>query len=181
MFWICCIPDEHNLVLYWSVLCQQLNNAGFEISLVRSSEKSKNDSRTSGIPAGLHISDFHISCIGFIYCRQVNATFRYLIFTIHLPNGQVHSIWYFEACNVFHKIMYVECCNSYSRYEALDFHILATTQTQDPPLSSCFGLIKWFYICRCETIFSPPRYFHPGVKISLRYFHPLYDIFTPSL
>ena len=35
--------------------------------------------------------------------------------------------------------------------------------------------------CRCETIFSPPQYLHPGVKISLRYFHPLYDIFTPSL
>ena len=34
----------------------------------------------------------------------------------------------------------------------------------------------WF---RCETIFSPPRYLHPGVKISLRYFHPLHDIFTP--
>ena len=34
---------------------------------------------------------------------------------------------------------------------------------------------------RCEAIFSPPRYLHPGVKISLRYFHPLYDIFTPSL
>ena len=33
--------------------------------------------------------------------------------------------------------------------------------------------------CRRETIFSPPRYLQPGVKISLRYFHPLYDIFTP--
>ena len=32
---------------------------------------------------------------------------------------------------------------------------------------------------RCETIFSPPRYLHPGVKISLRYFHPLHNIFTP--
>ena len=32
--------------------------------------------------------------------------------------------------------------------------------------------------CRCETIFSPPRYLHPGVKISLRYFHPP-TIFSP--
>ena len=46
---------------------------------------------------GLHISDFHISCIGFIYFRQVDGTFRQVIFKIHLPEGQVHSIWYFEA------------------------------------------------------------------------------------
>ena len=45
----------------------------------------------------LRISDFHISCIGFIYFRQVNGTFGQVIFTIHLPNGQVHSIWNFEA------------------------------------------------------------------------------------
>ena len=47
----------------------------------------------------LRISDFHISCIGFIYFRQVNGTFGQVIFTIHLPDGQVHSIWNFEACN----------------------------------------------------------------------------------
>ena len=40
----------------------------------------------------LRISDFHISCIGFIYFRQVNGTFGQVIFTIHLPDGQVHSI-----------------------------------------------------------------------------------------
>ena len=45
------------------------------------------------------ISDFHISCIGFIYFRQVNGTFGQVIFTIHLPDGQVHSIWNFEACD----------------------------------------------------------------------------------
>ena len=31
----------------------------------------------------LHVSDFHISCIGFIYFRQVNGTFGQVIFTIH--------------------------------------------------------------------------------------------------
>ena len=45
----------------------------------------------------LHISDFHISCIGFVYFRQVNGNFVKVIFTIHLPDGQVHSIWNFEA------------------------------------------------------------------------------------
>ena len=45
----------------------------------------------------LRISDFHISWIGFIYFRQVNGTFGQVIFTIHLPNGQVHSVWNFEA------------------------------------------------------------------------------------
>ena len=45
----------------------------------------------------LRISDFHISCIGFICLRQVNGTFRQVIFTIHLPDRQVHSIWNFEA------------------------------------------------------------------------------------
>ena len=45
----------------------------------------------------LFISDFHISCIGFIYFRQVNGTFGQVIFTIHLPDGQVHSLWNFEA------------------------------------------------------------------------------------
>ena len=50
----------------------------------------------------LHISDFHISCIGFIYFRQVNGTFGQEIFTIHLPDGQVHSIWNFEACYVIY-------------------------------------------------------------------------------
>ena len=38
----------------------------------------------------LRISGFHISCIGFIYFRQVNDTFGQVIFTIHLPTGQVH-------------------------------------------------------------------------------------------
>ena len=46
----------------------------------------------------LRISDFHISCIGLIYYRQVNGTFGQVIFTIHLPDGQVHSIWNFKAC-----------------------------------------------------------------------------------
>ena len=45
----------------------------------------------------LHISDFHISYIGFIYFRQVNDTFGQVIFTIHLPDGQVHSIWNFKV------------------------------------------------------------------------------------
>ena len=45
----------------------------------------------------LRISDFHISWIGFIYFRQVNGTFGQVIFTIHLPDGQVHSVWNFEA------------------------------------------------------------------------------------
>ena len=47
----------------------------------------------------LRISDFHISCIGYVYFRQVNGTFGQVIFTIHLPDRQVHSIWNFEACN----------------------------------------------------------------------------------
>ena len=45
----------------------------------------------------LGISDFHISGIGFIYFGQVNGTFGQVIFTIHLPDGQMHSIWNFEA------------------------------------------------------------------------------------
>ena len=40
----------------------------------------------------LDISDFHLSCIGLAYFRQVNGAFGQLIFTIHLPDGQVHSI-----------------------------------------------------------------------------------------
>ena len=50
----------------------------------------------------LCISDFHISCIGFMYFRQVNGAFGQVIFTIHLPDGEVHSIWNFEACNLIH-------------------------------------------------------------------------------
>ena len=46
----------------------------------------------------LRISDFHISFIGFVYFKQVNGTFGQVIFTIHLPDGQVHSIRNFEAC-----------------------------------------------------------------------------------
>ena len=49
---------------------------------------------------GLCISDFHINCIGLIYFRQVNGTFGQVIFTIHLPDRQVHSIRNFEACIV---------------------------------------------------------------------------------
>ena len=45
----------------------------------------------------MRISDFHTSCIGFTYFTQVNGTFGQVIFTIHLPDGQVHSIWNFEA------------------------------------------------------------------------------------
>ena len=45
----------------------------------------------------LRISDFHISCIGFIYFRHMNGTFGQVIFTIHLPDGQVHSTRNFEA------------------------------------------------------------------------------------
>ena len=54
----------------------------------------------------LHISDFHISCIGFIYFRQVNGTFGQVIFTIHLPDRQVHSIWNFEACDGFFPVQH---------------------------------------------------------------------------
>ena len=46
----------------------------------------------------LCISDFHTSWMGFIYFRQVNGTFGQVVFTIHLPDGQVQSIWNFEAC-----------------------------------------------------------------------------------
>ena len=54
----------------------------------------------------LRISDFHISCIGFIYFRQVNCTFGQVTFTIHLPDGgQVHSIWNFEACQCWPSSM----------------------------------------------------------------------------
>ena len=51
----------------------------------------------------LRISDFHISCIGFVYFRQVNGTFGQVISTIHLPDGQVHSIWNFENCYGFRQ------------------------------------------------------------------------------
>ena len=50
----------------------------------------------------LHISDFHISCLGFVYFRQVNGTFGQVIFTIRLSDGQVHSIWNFEAWSIKH-------------------------------------------------------------------------------
>ena len=55
----------------------------------------------------LHISDFHISCIGFIYFRQVNGSFGQVIFTIHLPDGQVLSIWNFEACTLLSMCSYM--------------------------------------------------------------------------
>ena len=86
-------------------------DAGFEISLVWSSKMSKNDNRTSGIPARLvqrmtaYISDFHISCIGFVYFRQVNGTFGQVNITIHLPDGQVHSIGNFEARDTSENIV----------------------------------------------------------------------------
>ena len=47
----------------------------------------------------LRISDFHISCIGFTYYKQVNGTFGQVIFTIHLPDRQLHSIWNLAACD----------------------------------------------------------------------------------
>ena len=53
----------------------------------------------------LRISDFHISCIGFVYFRQVNGTFGQVNFTIHLPDGQVHSIWNFEAWDASENIV----------------------------------------------------------------------------
>ena len=40
----------------------------------------------------LRISDFHISCIGLIYFRQVNGTFGQVIFTIHLPDGNLLNV-----------------------------------------------------------------------------------------
>ena len=76
----------------------------FEILLVRSSEMSKNDSPTSGILAALvrrttaYFWFSHKLQFGFIYFRQVNGTFGQVIFTTHLPDGHVHSIWNFEAC-----------------------------------------------------------------------------------
>ena len=53
-----CVPACTNIkhVVWWARMVLKLNqngSAGFEISLVRSSEMSKNDSQTSGIPAGL--------------------------------------------------------------------------------------------------------------------------------
>ena len=63
----------------------------------------------------LRISDFHISCIGLIYFRQVNGRFGQVVFTIHLPDGQVHSIWNFEAWygavktpSIFAKILIID-------------------------------------------------------------------------
>ena len=44
------------------------------------------------------LSDGRLCCIGFLYFRQVKGTFGQVIFTIHSPNGQVHSIWNFETC-----------------------------------------------------------------------------------
>ena len=55
----------------------------------------------------LHISDFHISYIGFIYFRQVNDTFGQVIFTIHLPDGQVYSIWNFKVCYICIFLLYI--------------------------------------------------------------------------
>ena len=89
-------------------------HAGFKISLVLSFEMSKNDSRASGIPAGLvrwTTAYFWFSHkLHWLWnFRQVNGTFGQLIFTIHLPDGQVHSIWNFEAC---HDDPYsaMDCC-----------------------------------------------------------------------
>ena len=61
----------------------------------------------------LRISDFHISCIGFVYFRQMNGTFGQVIFTIHLPTGQVHSIWNFEVCHFYIKSIQI------SRFDSL--------------------------------------------------------------
>ena len=73
----------------------------------------------------LRISDFHIGCIGFIYFRQVNGTFGQVIFTIHLPDGQVHSIWNFEAwvwimaCRLFSAKLLPEPMLIYSQLDPL--------------------------------------------------------------
>ena len=56
----------------------------------------------------LHISDFDISCIGFIHLRQVNCTLGQVIFTIHLPNRQLHSIRNFKPCDC--NYWSVRCC-----------------------------------------------------------------------
>ena len=85
--------------------------SGFEISLVRLSEMSKNDSLTSRIPAGLvqrmtAYFWFSHKCIGVIHFRQVNGRFWQVIFTIHLPEGQVHSIWNFETWRYSEKLWF---------------------------------------------------------------------------
>ena len=88
------------LKLFWYRLIRSAS--GFELSLVRSSETSKNDSQTSGIPAGLvrrTTAYFWFSYqLHWLYIFQTSEwCIRESDFTIHLPDGQVHSIWNFKA------------------------------------------------------------------------------------
>ena len=73
----------------------------------------------------LCISDFHVSCIGFIYFRQVNGTFGQVFFRIYLPDGQVHSLWNFEAWWKMYTDQSLMCFNvSYHSCERQKFHLL---------------------------------------------------------
>ena len=69
----------------------------------------------------LRISDFHISCIGFMYFRQVNGTFGQVKFTIHLPDGQMHSILNFEACSKHTQCCKHRLCNRVEPYWTIIF------------------------------------------------------------
>ena len=83
----------------------------------------------------------HLTCLGLcgmaawklngaicsmIQFRQVNGTFGRVIFTVHLPNGQVHSIWNFEAWHVYCTsiLLLRYCVNSF--YKALWYHSLVS-------------------------------------------------------
>ena len=103
--------------------------SGFEISLIRSSETSINDSRTSEIPAGLvRRTTAYFWFLHKLHWLYIFQTSEWYIFTIHLPNGQVHSIWNFEAwmLRVFceHDIV---CAASSTQLKSLRYPILLST------------------------------------------------------
>ena len=101
------IIDSH--LCHHLTLCKKMddeNDKPHQVSKFHSSDRLRRVKMTVGqveylqdlSDGWLHISDFHISCIGFIYFRQVNGTFGQQIFTTHLLDGQGHSISNFEAC-----------------------------------------------------------------------------------
>ena len=91
-------------LLCWIQIRTKLDQyTGFEISLVRSSETSKNDSRTSGIPAGQLVrrttAYFWFSRkLHWLYIFQTSEWYiQTSDFKIHLPDEKVHTIRKFEA------------------------------------------------------------------------------------
>ena len=102
--------------------------SGFEISLFRSSETSKNDSRTSGCVRWTIAHFWFSHKLHWLYIFQTSEWYiRTSDFTIHLPDRQAHSIWNFEAC-----ILVLSYWDSISPTNPLADHLPTDTISRRP-------------------------------------------------